>query len=1049
LRRREGAMDLHSPAPSGFIRFNGEVHSMRKLAVAFLFLLSVSTTLNAQYFGRNKVQWEQFDFKVLKTEHFDIYYYDREADVVNDVGRQAERWYTRLSRTFNHTFNRKPIVLYANSADFQQTTTTPEMIGEGTGGFTDPFMNRVVLPLTGDYAENDHVLGHEMVHVFQFDIAASITNSRRRFNLEMMPLWIVEGMAEYFSKGRVDPLTSMWIRDAEQHNRMPNLRQLERDPYYFPYRYGQALLAYIGGRFGDDAVVRYFLSAGMVNPEAAFDRALGVPAKQVFTDWQESAHEIYAPIVADRPAEPGTPLIGSKKGVRGNLNVGPAYSPDGKYIAFLSTRAIFDIDLFLADAQSGKVLRRLASSDRNGHFEALRFVDSAGSWSADSRKLAFITFQHGDNYLGIVDVDSGKVDTLKVPGIDAITSVAWSPDGKTMVIAGQATGVSDLFLFDTESKEVHRLTNDKYADLQPAFSPDGRTIAFVSDRGTGPEANLEQLYFQGMRISTIEISSSTIKTLPLFTNAKNINPQYGPDGSIYFIANPEGIADIYRYSPDGHVNRVTRVQTGVSGITDMSPALSVAQRTGDITFSLYENDNYNIYRLNANPPTIAVETAATAASIARAGQLPPLRGTGSTITAYMQNPAEGLLPASTVFQQTSYKPSLHIAYLGPPTVGVGVSSFGTGVGGSVSAYYSDVLGYHNIGVTFQGGGTSGVGTIADQLSGEVFYLNQRHRLNWGIDTTHLPYVTAFTSSGQAPVTINGQTFLADVIQQERDIQRYDDVSGIVQYPFSQTRRLEFSGGFEHQALKSEIETVFIVNNQIVSDTTDQSPFNFSLNLAHASLAFVGDSSTFGFLSPVRGTRYRYEAASYSGDLKFQTALADWRKYYFVNPVTFAVRGIYYGRYGADAESGRISPLYIGQDTLIHGYDINSIGLEECVSAPGSTACPVFDRLVGSRVAVGNVEIRVPVVGNKQFGLMSGFVPTEFFAFADAGAAWSKNDSVKFRFEKNNATDHIPVTSVGAGLRLLLAYIPLEFYAAKPFQRPTRNWVTGFNIVAGW
>jgi Tol biopolymer transport system component len=1022
---------------------------MRKFAVAFLFLLSFSTTLNAQYFGRNKVQWEHFDFKVLKTEHFDIYYYDREADVVNDVGRQAERWYTRLSRTFNHTFNRKPIVLYANSADFQQTTTTSELIGEGTGGFTDPFMNRVVLPLTGDYAENDHVLGHEMVHVFQFDIAASITNSRRRFNLEMMPLWIVEGMAEYFSKGRVDPLTSMWIRDAELHNRLPTLRQLERDPYYFPYRYGQAILAYIGGRFGDDAVVRYFLAAGMSNPEAAFDRALGVPAKQLFTDWQESAHELYAPIVADRPSEPGTPLIGSKQGSRGNLNVGPAYSPDGKYIAFLSTRAIFDIDLFLADAQTGKVLRRLASTDRNGHFEALRFIDSAGSWSADSRRLAFVTFEKGDNYLGIVDAESGKFESIKVPGIDAITSVAWSPDGKTIAIAGQATGVSDLFLFDTESKEVKRLTNDKFADLQPAFSADGRTIAFVSDRGTGPDANLEQLYFQGMRISTIEISSGIIKTLPLFSNAKNINPQYGPDGSIYFIANPEGLADIYRYSPDGRVNRVTRVQTGVSGITDMSPAMSVAQRTGDIAFSLYEGDNYNIYKLAANPPTIAVETTNTAPSSARAGQLPPLRGTGSTITAYLQNPSEGLLPANTIFQQAKYHSALHIAYLGPPTIGVGVSSFGAGVGGSVSAYYSDILGYHNLGVTFQGGGTSGVGTVGDQLAGEVFYLNQQHRLNWGIDTTHLPYVTAFTSSFQAPVTVNGTTFLADVIQQERDIQRFDDVSLIVQYPFSQTRRLEFTGGFEHQALKSEIETAVIVGNTVVSDTTQQSPFNFSLTLGHASTAFVGDSTVFGFLSPVRGTRYRYEASEYTGDLKFQTALADYRKYFLMNPVTFAVRGIYYGRYGTDSESGKISPLYIGQDTLIRGYNISSIGLDECVSTPGSSSCPVFDRLVGSKIGVANLEVRLPLVGNKQFGLVSGFVPTELFGFADAGAAWTSNETVKLRFAKNNATDRIPVTSVGVGVRLLLAYIPLEFYTAKPFQRPQRNWVTGFNITGGW
>ena len=144
-----------------------------KLSLAVLLLLPLLTTpANAQYFGRNKVQYEDFHFKTLRTEHFDIYYYDREADVVNDVGRMAERWYTRLSKTFNHTFNRKPIVLYANAADFHQTTTTGGLIGEGTGGFTDEFMNRVVLPLTGDYAENDHVLGHEIVHVFQYDIAA-------------------------------------------------------------------------------------------------------------------------------------------------------------------------------------------------------------------------------------------------------------------------------------------------------------------------------------------------------------------------------------------------------------------------------------------------------------------------------------------------------------------------------------------------------------------------------------------------------------------------------------------------------------------------------------------------------------------------------------------------------------------------------------------------------------------------------------------------------------------------------------------------------------
>src|SRR5947207_3710737 len=126
----------------------------------------------------------------------------------------------------------------------------------------------------------------------------------------------------------------MWVRYAAVHDRLPDLKKLTRDPRYFPYRYGQALLAYIGGRFGDDAVVRYFLAAGSADPESAFERALGVSAKQLFTDWHASAKEMYDPILKERPATLGTPLIsGVRKGSRGVLNVGPAFSPNGQTIA--------------------------------------------------------------------------------------------------------------------------------------------------------------------------------------------------------------------------------------------------------------------------------------------------------------------------------------------------------------------------------------------------------------------------------------------------------------------------------------------------------------------------------------------------------------------------------------------------------------------------------------------------------------------------------------------------------------------------------------------
>jgi len=1020
---------------------------MRKVLLLSLLSLFIVSTANAQYFGRNKVQWERFDFKVLKTEHFDIYYYDREADVVNDIGRMAERWYARLSRVFNHTFARKPIVLYANAADFQQTTTTPEIIGQGTGGFTDPFMNRVVMPLTGDMAENDHVLGHEMVHVFQFDVAASLTSNRRRFNLEMLPLWIVEGMAEYLSKGRIDPLTAMWIRDAELHKRLPNLRQLS-DPRFFPYRYGEALLAYIGGRFGDDAVVRYFLAAGLSGPEAAFDRALGVPSKQIFIDWQESAREMYDPVVAARPANLGTPLIGTKRGRHNMLNVGPAISPDGRMLAFLSTREIFDVDLFLADAKTGKIIRRLSSSGRDPHFDALRFIDSAGSWSPDETKLAFVVFEKGDNYLALIDVNSGKLQNIRVPGVDSINNVAWSPDGHSIVMSAQAanSAFSDLFLYDLGSNQVRRLTADKYADLQPTFSPDGRTIAFVTDRGEG--SNLDELRFTGMRIATMDVAggSSTIKVLPLFPRAKHINPQYTPDGAgIYFIANPEGVADIYKYTfADGRVAHVTHVQTGVAGITEMSPAMSVASREGTIALSLYEDDNYNIYELPPTTPAVTMVSLDLPPDSARAGQLPPLRGTGSVITEYLQNPAAGLPPTTVAYKTVPYSSALHLAYIGPPTIGVATGSFGTGVGGSVAAEFTDVLGEHNVGFTLQGGGTQGVGTFGDQIAGDVFYLNQKHRWNWGVEVSHLPYISAFVSTGTA--VLDGQP--VDIVQQEVDIQRYDSVTGVIQYPFSANRRVELTGGWQHQSFHADLETVALVGNQIVSDEVTHLIQPLSINLATAGAAFVGDSAQFGFVSPLRGTRYRYEVDALSGTLHFATLLADWRKYFFLQPVTFAIRGLHYGRYGGDAESNDLIPLYIGSSDLVRGYDIGSIGLDECRGS--SQSCPVFDRLIGSRIAVANAEVRIPLFGTKEFGLLSGFIPTELAPFVDAGVAWTKNTHPKLRFTTDASTpERVPVVSAGVSIRMLLSYIPLEFYWARPFQRPDRGWQFGFNIMPGW
>ena len=95
------------------------------LAFAALVALVCAAPAHAQ-FGKNKVQYDDFNFKVLETEHFDIHYYPEEEAAVMDAARMAERAYARLSKIFRHDWERrKPLILYASQSDFQQTNIFP------------------------------------------------------------------------------------------------------------------------------------------------------------------------------------------------------------------------------------------------------------------------------------------------------------------------------------------------------------------------------------------------------------------------------------------------------------------------------------------------------------------------------------------------------------------------------------------------------------------------------------------------------------------------------------------------------------------------------------------------------------------------------------------------------------------------------------------------------------------------------------------------------------------------------------------------------------
>src|SRR5437660_3052817 len=272
---------------------------MRRIGgIAAALALFGAAPLAAQYFGQNKVQYQAFDFRIIQTEHFEIYYYAAERTAALDAARMAERWYARLSRILHHQFQgRKPIILYASQSDFQQTNTTSEDLGEGTGGFTEFFKHRMVLPFTGSYAELEHVLQHEMVHQFQFDVFShgQIGGGLQTLSGINPPLWFMEGMAEYLSLGPIDPHTAMWLRDASLEGNLPSIEQLTYDPRIFPYRFGHALWAYIGEKWGDEVIGEILQSSTSGGVAGAFKRALGLSLEELSNEWRDAVQTTYLP----------------------------------------------------------------------------------------------------------------------------------------------------------------------------------------------------------------------------------------------------------------------------------------------------------------------------------------------------------------------------------------------------------------------------------------------------------------------------------------------------------------------------------------------------------------------------------------------------------------------------------------------------------------------------------------------------------------------------------------------------------------------------------
>ncbi|MEX0894678.1 MAG: BamA/TamA family outer membrane protein [Balneolaceae bacterium] len=564
----------------------------QKLSILFLTLLLTGMTLAehgaAQYFvfGKNRVQYEAFDWRYIQTQHFDIYYYDQKNyHLAQFTAESVESGLKQLSEDFGHTINdRIPVIIYDSHSDFSQTNVVQLPVdAQGIGGVTDKFKNRMTQPFMGDYADFRRTLQHELAHAVVNDLyyGGSVMSIMRNNIQLQLPTWFEEGLAEYLALGW-DTQTDMYIRDAVINNYLPDLRQLSG---FMAYRGGQSFWNFIDEEYGRSKITeilqRIRTSRSVQN---GLLQSTGLNFEELSRRWKDHLQRRYFPEVAERQSMEQLANRVTSRPEFGSYNTSPAISPQGDRIAFISNRrGVFDV--IVISAITGDRLKTLIRGEDNPMFEELNILNPNLTWSPDGSRIALSSKSEGSYNLSIVNYTSGNVQSVRFPQIDALNSVAWSPDGNKIAFDGNAGPYQSIFVYNLETNDLQNLTNDVFTDMHPAWGPDSETVYFVSNRGDRIQAGVHLAGYSILQhdfayetdIYSINLGSTRIQRITHTPNWSETQPALTRDGRLVFISDQNGIPNIYEYNREsGTVTPLTDLRTGAQQLSITSDGSRLA-----------------------------------------------------------------------------------------------------------------------------------------------------------------------------------------------------------------------------------------------------------------------------------------------------------------------------------------------------------------------------------------------------------------------------------------------------------------------------------------
>ncbi len=565
------------------------MNGLRVVAVLIALLITAECAQGQFYwFGRNKVQYTDFDWQILHTEHFDIYYYSEMQDLAERGAYIAEESFKLLEDKFNHTVSRRiPLIFYSSHLHFQETNVTPGFIPEGVGGFFEFIKGRVVIPFNGSLAQFEHVIRHELVHVFMTSKLRQVLRDRRKPSDRLPPLWFVEGLAEYWST-EWDTQAEMMIRDAVLNDYVVGLSNIERYyGSYLMYKLGQNAIQYIAEEFGEEAVLllmeNFWRSSSF---SEVMKETIGLNYREFDERWLYHLKKKYYPVMADSDH----PSRVTEKIITEGYNATPVYTEiNGKREVYFVGNHTGYTSLFRLNLDDDKPEPKVViRGERTREFESVRVFQNSIHISSDGI-LAFVTKSGESDVLHIYDIKSDKrIETLRFDDLVMLNSPNWSPEGDRFVVAGvDMNGYRNLYIYNIEDRSLQQLTKDFYDDRDPAWSPGGTLIVFSSDRSRYGRYGYYNLF--QYNLETGEITAIAVE------NRNFHSPSWSPDGSqLVFVSDRDGVRNIWSMKMDGGNPRsLTRLTYFTTGSFDPSWT-----KNDGLLFTTYERGRFHIRKLD-------------------------------------------------------------------------------------------------------------------------------------------------------------------------------------------------------------------------------------------------------------------------------------------------------------------------------------------------------------------------------------------------------------------------------------------------------------------